>query len=176
MAIKIPSSLAVDEVESIALAALQDPALRVVVALSGIHALPARQIRSMLVEHVDLPGRRLDPEGLNRPLDDYTAEAITEYLAYRHRQWPNSTNPHLLITRNTATTATAVSTFLMDKLVKRLPVGIDQLRQDRILEEALANGADPLHLAHVFSLGAKASLRYTSAVAESEAEQELNTR
>ncbi|MEV3931451.1 hypothetical protein [Streptomyces sp. NPDC049944] len=64
----------------------------------------------------------------------------------------------------------------MDKLVKRLPVGIDQLRQDRILEEALGNGADPLHLAHVFSLGAKASLRYTSAVAESEVEQEPNTR
>ncbi|WP_165365080.1 hypothetical protein [Streptomyces sp. C] len=47
----------------------------------------------------------------------------------------------------------------MDRLVKELPVGVDRLRQDRILEEALANGADPLHLAHVFSLGAKASLR-----------------
>lgn len=176
VAIKIPASLTADEVESVAVAALQDPALRVVVALSGIHALPARQIRSMLVEHVDLPGRRLDPEGLNRPLDDYTAEAISEYFAYRQRRWPNSTNPHLLITRNTATTATAVGTFWMDRLVKELPVGVDQLRQDRILEEALVNGADPLHLAHVFSLGAKASLRYTSAVAESEAEQEPNTR
>lgn len=51
VAIKIPASLTTDEVESVALAALQDPALRVVVALSGIHALPARQIRSMLVEH-----------------------------------------------------------------------------------------------------------------------------
>jgi hypothetical protein len=87
-----------------------------------------------------------------------------------------STNPHLLITRNTATTATAVGTFWLDRLVKKLPVGVDQLRQDRILEEALTNGADPLHLAHVFSLGAKASLRYTSAVTESEAEQEPNTR
>lgn len=176
VAIKIPASLTVDEVESVALAALQDPALRVVVALSGIHALPARQIRSMLVEDVDLPGRRLDPEGMNRPLDDYTAEAISEYLAYRQRRWPNSTNPHLLITRNTATTTTAVGTFWMDRLVKKLPVGVDRLRQDRILEEALANGADPLHLAHVFSLGAKASLRYTSAVTESEAEQAPNTR
>ncbi|WP_030559259.1 hypothetical protein [Streptomyces aureocirculatus] len=67
--------------EYVAVAALLDPALRVFVALSGIHALPARQIRSILVEHVDLPGRRLDPEGLNRPLDDYTAEAISGYLA-----------------------------------------------------------------------------------------------
>ncbi|MFE7614124.1 hypothetical protein [Streptomyces sp. NPDC057496] len=151
MAIKIPASLTAAEVNSVALAALRDPALRVVVALSGPHAPPARQIRSMLVEHVDLPGRRLDPEGLNRPLDNYTAEVISEYLAYPRRRWPNSTNPHLLITRNTATTATAVGTFWMDRLVKELPVGVDRLRQDHIFEEALANGADPLHLAHVFS-------------------------
>lgn len=63
----------------------------------------------------------------------------------------------------------------MDRLVKDLPVGVDRLRQDRILEEALASGADPLHLAHVFSLGAKASLRYTSAVSPSDAEQAPNT-
>lgn len=172
LAIKIPASLTADEVESVAAAALQDPALRVVVALSGVHALPARQIRAMLLEQVDLPGRRLDPEGLNRPLDDYTAEAIGEYLAYRHHRWPNSTNPHLLVSRNTATTTTAVGTFWMDRLVKDLPVGVDRLRQDRILEEALASGADPLHLAHVFSLGARTSLRYTTAVAVSAAEHE----
>ncbi|MGW2051847.1 hypothetical protein ACWCPF_43000 [Streptomyces sp. NPDC001858] len=115
-AIKIPASLTADEVESVALVALQDPALRVVVALSGIHTLPARQIRSMPFAHVDLPGLRLDPEGLNRPLDDYTVEATSEYLAYRHRGWPNSTNPHLLITRNTATTTTTVGTFWIDRL------------------------------------------------------------
>ncbi|MFF3430286.1 hypothetical protein [Streptomyces sp. NPDC002602] len=130
----------------------------------------------MLVEHVDLPGRRLDPVGLNRPLDDYTAEAIGGYLAYRQRRWPNSINPHLLITRNTDTTTTSVDTFWMDRLVKELPVGVDRLRQDRILEEALANGADPLRLAHVFSLGAKAGLRHTSAVTESEAEQAPSIR
>jgi hypothetical protein len=50
-------------------------------------------------------------------------------------------------------------------------VGVDRLRQDRILEEVLANGAQPLHLAHVFSLSAKVSLRCTSAVSPSVAEQ-----
>ncbi|MFJ5726443.1 hypothetical protein [Streptomyces sp. NPDC093149] len=63
LAIKIPASLTADEVKSVALAALQDPAFRVVVALSGIHALPARHIRAMQLEQVDLPGRRLDPGG-----------------------------------------------------------------------------------------------------------------
>ncbi|MEU9777729.1 hypothetical protein [Streptomyces sp. NPDC047968] len=165
LAFKIPASLTADEVGSVVRAPSQDPALRVVVALSGVHALPARQTRAMLLEQVDLPGRRLDFEDLNRPLDDYTAEAIGEYLAYRHHRWPNSTNPHLLVSRNTATTTTAVGTFWMDRLVKDLPVGVDRLRQDRILEEALASGADPLHRAHVFSLGAETSLRDTTAAA-----------
>ncbi|KPI33429.1 hypothetical protein OV450_6626 [Actinobacteria bacterium OV450] len=39
-----------------------------------------------------------------------------------------------------------------------------------VAEQGLADGADPLHLAHVFSLGAKANLRYTSAVSPSDAE------
>ncbi|MGW2032213.1 hypothetical protein [Streptomyces sp. NPDC001811] len=167
----IPASLTTDEMEAVAQAALQDPALRVVVALSGVHALPALQIRTLL-DQVDLAECRLDPESLNRPLDEYTAKAITDYLDYRRGRWPNSTNPHLLISRNTATTTTAVGTFWLDKLVKPLPVGLDRLRQDRILEEALASGADPLHLAHVFSLGAKTSLRYTTAVAPSAAEHD----
>lgn len=113
---------------------------------------------------------------VNRQGDEYTAEAITDYLACRRSRWPNSTNPHLLISRNTATTTTAVGTFRLDKLVRPLPVGLDRLRQDRILEEALSSGADLLHLAHVFSLGAKTSLRYTTAVALSAAEQDSRTR
>ncbi|MET7936891.1 hypothetical protein [Streptomyces sp. NPDC005322] len=171
----IPASLTAEEVEAVAHAALQTPALRVVVALSGIHALPSHQIRTMLLEQVDLAGGRLDPEGLNRPPDEYTTEAINSYLDYRRRRWPNSTNPHLLISRDTATTTTAVGTFWMDKLVRPLPVGLDRLRQDRILEEALVSGADPLHLAHVFSLAAKTSLRYTTPVATSAAEHDPRT-
>lgn len=170
----IPASLTTEEVEAVAQAALQDPALRAVVALS-IHALADHQIRTLLLDQVDLAGCRLDSENINRPLDAYTAEAIIDHLDYRRRRWPNSTNPHLLISRNTATTTRAVGTFWIDKLVRPLPVGLDRLRQDRILEEALANGADPLHLAHLFSLGAKISLRYTTAVAASAAENESRT-
>lgn len=139
----IPASLTAEEAEAVDQAALQDPALRVVVALSGIHALAAHQIRMLLLDQVDLAGCRLNPENLNRPLNEYTAEAITDYLDYRRGRWPNSTNPHLLISRNTATTTRAVGTFWMDKLIRPLPVGLDRLRQDRILEEALATGADP---------------------------------
>ncbi|MFJ9034691.1 hypothetical protein ACIRQP_40900, partial [Streptomyces sp. NPDC102274] len=69
------------------------------------------------------------------PLDDCTAEAITDYLAYRHRSWPSNTNPYPLVSRNTATTTAAVGAFWMDRLLKELPVGVDRLPQDRILEK-----------------------------------------
>ncbi|MCX4825808.1 hypothetical protein OG883_39470 [Streptomyces sp. NBC_01142] len=85
-------------------------------------------------------------------------------------RWSNSTNPHLLISRKTATTA-AVGTFWMDKLVKQLPVGIDRLQQDRSSKKLSPTAPTPLHLSPVFSIGAKTSHRYTSAVATSAAEQ-----
>ncbi|MGW0950252.1 hypothetical protein ACWD4O_48180 [Streptomyces sp. NPDC002623] len=115
------------------------------------------------------------PEDLNRPLDEYTAEAITDYLGYRRGRWPNSTNPHLPASLNTATTTTAVGTLWLDKLVRPLPVGLGRLRQDRNLEEALTSGTGPLHVAHVFSIGARTGLRYTTAVAVSAAEHNSRT-
>ncbi|CAM5613387.1 hypothetical protein SGLAM104S_02785 [Streptomyces glaucescens] len=99
--VSVPIPLTSQKVDAVATAAEQDPALRVVVALAGVHALPARRIRALQLDQVDRPGRRLDPADSNRPLDDYTAEAITNYLAHRRRRWPNSTNPHLLVSGNT---------------------------------------------------------------------------
>ncbi|MGW2051848.1 hypothetical protein ACWCPF_43005 [Streptomyces sp. NPDC001858] len=54
-------------------------------------------------------------------------------------------------------------------MVNELPVGVERLRQDRILEEALANGADP-STTHTSSPSAKVSIRYTSTVTETEVE------
>ena len=42
------------------------------------HALLPGQIRHLRLDQVDLPGRRLDPGGLDRPLDEVTADAITQ--------------------------------------------------------------------------------------------------
>ncbi|MFJ6392338.1 hypothetical protein ACIQJT_32545 [Streptomyces sp. NPDC091972] len=150
--------------------------MSVVVALSGIHALAAHQIRTLLLDQVHLAECRLGGGNLNRPLDEYLAKAITDCLDHQRGRRPNSANPHLRISRNTATTTTAVGTLWLDKLVIPLPVGLDRLRQDRILEEALASGADPLHLAHVFAIGAETSLRYTTGVSLSATEHDSRTR
>ena len=144
-------------------AAVRDPALRAVVALAGVHALPPGQIRHLRTDQVDLPGRRLDPGGLDRPLDEFTAAAIRSYLDFRGTRWPATASPYLLVTRKTAHTGEPVSRFWMNRLFRNLPVTVEQLRDDRIVEEALAGRADPLHLAAVFGFGPRTGLRYAQA-------------
>ncbi|MFJ1550717.1 hypothetical protein [Streptomyces sp. NPDC088246] len=53
---------------------------------------------------------------------------------------------------------------------------LERLRVDRQLEEALAHGPDPLHLAEVFGLDEKTAMRYAEsarALLEQAAEQHL---
>ena len=133
-------------------------------ALVGVHALGPRQVRLLTLEQLDLPNTRLDIGGATRTMDPFTADAIGQYLAYRHTRWPRTGNPHLLVTRRTAHDQAAVSEFWLSSLLRHLPVNLRQLREDRILDEAQATDADPLHLSAMFGLGAQAGLRYTQAV------------
>jgi hypothetical protein len=54
-----------------------------------------------------------------------------------------------------------VSEFWLSSLLRTCPLNLRQLREDRILDEARASDADPLHLSAM--LGAQAG-RYTQAV------------
>jgi hypothetical protein len=163
----VPAPLPAHLVTATAAAAKSDPALHVVVALAGVHALLPGRIRHLRMDQVDLPGQRLDPGGLNRPLDEFTAGAVRGYLGFRNRRWPATTSPYLLVTRKTAHTGQPVSVFWMNRLFRRLPVTAEQLRDDRIIEEALAGWADPLHLAAVFGFGPRTGLRYAGAARDS---------
>jgi hypothetical protein len=86
----VPAPLPSHLLTAVAAAAKDNPALRVAVALAGVHALLPGQIRHLRLDQADLPGRRLDPEGLDRPLDGFTASAISGYLAFRNQRWPVS--------------------------------------------------------------------------------------
>jgi len=100
---------------------------------------------------------------LDRPLDDFTACAIRGYLAFRDQRWPATTSPYLLATRKIAYTGQPVSEFWLTMLFRGLPVTAEQLRDDRIVEEALVGRADPLHLAAVFGFRPRTGLRYATA-------------
>jgi hypothetical protein len=159
----VPAPLPPHLLTATAGAAKDDPALRLVVALAGVHALLPGQIRHLRLDQVDLASRRLDPGGLDRPLDEFTASAVRGYLTFRNHRWPATTSPFLLVTRKTAHTGQPVSEFWLITLFRHLPVTAEQLRDDRIVEEALAGRADPLHLAAVFGFGPRTGLRYAQA-------------
>jgi hypothetical protein len=69
-------------------------------------------------------------------------------------------NPHLLINRRTAATTVEVGHAWLSKTFRGLPATLERLRMDRHLEEALADRADPRHLAAVFEVDEKTVLRY----------------
>jgi hypothetical protein len=162
----VPAPLPAHLVTATGAAAKDDPALQVAVALAGVHALLPGQIRHLRLDQVDLPGRRLDPGGVDHPLDEFTATAICGYLAFRNHRWPATTSPYLLVTRKSAHTGEPVSRFWMNRLFRALPVTAEQLRDERIIEEAISRRADPLHLAAVFGFGPRTGLRYAQAASD----------
>ncbi|MFC4853966.1 integrase [Actinophytocola glycyrrhizae] len=85
-----------------AIAAATTPHARMFGALAAIHAARPGQIRALQLDDVDLAGRRLRIAGHERPLDDLTHHVLREWLAYRAHRWPNTANPHLPLSKETA--------------------------------------------------------------------------
>jgi hypothetical protein len=160
-----PRPLGPHALRQIGQAASTDPVLQLMVALIGVHALRPQQVRSLLLDDIDLPNQRIRIDGSPRALDTFTTDAIKAYLTYRRRRWPHTSNPHLLVSSISAHDHAPVSGPWLCKLFHHLPATATQLRQDRILEEAHATGADPLHLAAMFGFAAETGLRYANATA-----------
>jgi len=126
-----------------------------------VHAARPAQIRALQLSDADLGNRRLTIAGRTRPLDDLTYQVLLDWLTSRQARWPNTANPHLLISRRTAPGTGPVSHAWLRSL-RGLPATLDRLRIDRQLEEALTCGADPLHLAVVFGLDDTTAVRYAA--------------
>ncbi len=159
----IPLPVAPADLRAVGHAAERNPALKVLVALVGVHALYPRQARELMLDAVDLHRNRLSLPGGERPMDDYTRAAIADYLRLRRSTWPTTTNPYLLVTQRTVHSGQPVTSAWTIALFRDLPVTAWQLRDDRLLEEAAHNG-DPLHLSAVFGITPITSLRFTKAL------------
>lgn len=72
------------------------------VVLAAIHATRPGEIRASQLDDVDLAGRRLRIAGHELPLDDVTSMVLREWLACRARRWPDTANPHLVISKASA--------------------------------------------------------------------------
>ncbi len=71
-------------------------------------------------------------------------------------------NRHVLITRISALGTGPVSADYLDKHQLR-GISLEHIRRDRILQEALATGGDPLHLALVFNIDHTNTMAYANA-------------
>jgi integrase len=140
---------------------------RLVSALVAVHALPGHEIRKLRTADLDLSNGSLQVRrGVLRHtiyLEELTHRLAAEWLTDRHRRWPASANPHLLVSTRSALDPErplVSSEAIRDAIPKGLTPS--QLRQDRMLNEALET-ADPLRLMRVFGITEGTAMRYISA-------------
>ena len=145
-----------------AIAAAATPAARLIVALAGVHAARSSTICAMLLSDAGPGSGRLLLADRPRPLDDLTAHLLRAWLEDRHARWPGTANPHLLINAQTALGTGPASRTWANSALRGHTATIEALRVDRQLEEALATGADPLHLAATFGIDPGTAVRYAS--------------
>jgi hypothetical protein len=148
------------------------PAERLAVALAAEHAARSGAIRSLKLDDVDLPNRRITLAGHDQRLGDLTYRTMQAWLGHRRAIWPHSPNPHVLINRRTALGTEPVSHVFVRFSLGDSGFSIDQIHADRILHEALTAGPDPLHLSLVFNIDHATALRYAT-VAEQILSDEL---
>jgi hypothetical protein len=153
--------LSQDDIDD-AVAAAVTPAARLIVALAGVHAARSSAICVLLLADADPGSGRLLLGGRARPLDDLTALLLRTWLETRRARWPGTANAHLLINAQTALGTGPASRTWVNSALRGHAATIEALRADRQLEEALATGADPLHLAATFGLDPGTAVRYAS--------------
>src|SRR2546429_932470 len=141
------------------------PAQRLAIALAAVHAARPGAIRELTLEDIDLPSRRISIAGHRQPLGELTRDALLARLAYRRVTLPCTANRYVLITRKSALGTGPVSaSYLADYLGRhQRGISLELIRRDRILQEALATGADPLHLALVFNIDHTNAMAYANA-------------
>jgi integrase len=158
---KLLQPLGQDEVD-LAAAAAVTPAARLILALAAVHAARPGAIRKLRLDDIDLGNRRLTIAGRTRPLDDLTRDMLTEWLDCRRARWPQTANPHLIVNQQTVMETGPVGGGWISEALRGQPVTAERLRMDRHLDEALARGPDPLHLAAVFGISHKTAIRYAN--------------
>ena len=126
--------------------------------------MPGHDIRTILTTDLNLARGTLEiRRGLLRHtlyLEEFTHRLAMEWLTYRHRRWPASANPYLLVNQRSALDPDH-PTVSIGLLRLALPPGLtlDGLRQDRILNEALENAA-PLKLIRLFGITEQTAMHY----------------
>jgi integrase len=138
------------------------PAQRLAVSLAAVHAARPKAVRELTLDDIDLPSRRITIAGHRQRLGELTCDALLAWLGYRRATWPDTANRHVLVSRISALGTRPVSPDYPGK-PQLHGISLQRIRRDRILQEALAAGADPLHLALVFNIDHTNAMAYANA-------------
>jgi integrase len=135
---------------------LDTPRDQLITALVAVHALGISDMRGLQVDDLDRRRGTLRVVRQGREflvvLDELVLQMVTDWLRVRATRWPATNNPYLLISGHTAQTRGPMSRFGLEASFRRLDITPNQLRTDRILDEA-RHTADPVQLIRVFGLG-----------------------
>ena len=165
--VRLPVPIATDRLRGL-IDRADGPMAQLTVALVAIHGLGKREVPRLLLADLDLPGGRLLVRrnlALHTVyLDNLTRAHAIAWLRERHRRWPATANPHLLISQQTAAmdTLPPVSSMVMNDIFRPLGLTPSGLRQDRLLDEA-RHTADPVHLMRVFGISDTTAMKYVYA-------------
>ncbi|MFC8247356.1 hypothetical protein [Streptomyces chartreusis] len=164
----IPQALPSDRVDGL-LDRLTSSRDRLMVALVAIHALQPGHLTTLHRTDLDLTRGRLKrrrPGQMDHViyLDAFTLRLLTAWEHERRWRWPDSSNPHLFVSRHTAVddSAAPISAGQVQNIFRRAGVPAGVLRADRICDEARHN-ADPVRLMDLFGISNLSATQYVLA-------------
>lgn len=129
--------------------------------LAAFHALRNGQLRDMLL--TDLRDGRLHLPNRVVLLAPIVRDRISAWLDHRAKRWPCTANPYLFINAQTAVRTTSVSPQWINAV---LGISAHAVREDRILDEAIASGGDIRRLCDLFGLSIAGAQRYVSVLGD----------
>ncbi|WP_156366504.1 hypothetical protein [Microbacterium sp. No. 7] len=133
-----------------------DPAIALAVALVAFHALTTQQVQHVQLTDI-IDGRLRMPDGRTIPLAEPVRVRLAAWLDHRATRWPETKNPYLLVTIQTAP---RLSPPGRNFPWKKAGVTAQALRTDRILYEVEQTGGDVRRICDLFGIGIDTALRY----------------
>lgn len=140
-----------------------DPSRAALAALFAFHALRTSQARDLLV--TDVRDGRLHVDGNTIVLAEPVRQRLNAWLAERARRWPYTANAHVFLTNRTAVRTMPVSSPWIKTKLGVLP---QKIREDRILNEAIATGGDVRRLCDLFGVSVPTAQRYADVITKAD--------
>jgi hypothetical protein len=151
-----------------------DVIVAAIASLIAFHGLRSGQTVKLLL--TDVRDGRLYLDVREILLAPVVVARISAWLDFRTRRWPHTANPHLFINYKTAVHTGPIGTW---NVGRKLGISARAIRQDRILDEAVATAGDARRISDLFGLSVAQATRYTQVLdspATTEFERARRTR